>query len=122
MCYGCWVEAKKPTKIPPTGRLCSALISRLYDMPHGGVGGNLHIITDDWNLKDSNIAFCIGWVISAIEDEPESEYVIVDPAQNEVELAICLLLERMTEAERYATMALQDGIIDCAGNEIQVAV
>ncbi len=30
-----------------------------YQKPGNGVGGNLHIVLDDGNLKDSHIEFCL---------------------------------------------------------------
>lgn len=29
-----------------------------YELPHDGLGGNLHIVIEDQNIRDSDIQFC----------------------------------------------------------------
>lgn len=58
MCYSCWEGYGSPTSDNPQIRECAKLIDDLYNYPEGGVGGNLHIITDDWNIDDEHIQFC----------------------------------------------------------------
>lgn len=34
------------------------LIRKVYEQPHGAVGGNLHIVLDDYNVEDDWIIEC----------------------------------------------------------------
>ena len=57
MCETCWREYGSPQIINPLIRRAEKLIARVYE--HGSVGGNLHIVIDDWNIEDEHIKFCI---------------------------------------------------------------
>jgi hypothetical protein len=35
------------------------LIKAFYNEPNNGAGGHLHLVTDDGNLEDDDIRFCI---------------------------------------------------------------
>jgi hypothetical protein len=54
MCQGCWTEYGAPTIDSPAIRETADLIKRLR-AEFSEVGGDLHIIIDDWNLKDRHI-------------------------------------------------------------------
>lgn len=53
MCEVCWAEYGEPMIINDAVKLAAKLITELYD--ENSVGGNLHIITDDWNIEDEHI-------------------------------------------------------------------
>ena len=36
------------------------MINKLY-VEHAA-GGGLHIVTDDWNLDDNDVAYCLQWM------------------------------------------------------------
>ena len=57
MCTSCWEELGRPRLDTPKVREAAALIATLYQ--HQGVGGHFHIVTDDWNVDDENVAFCV---------------------------------------------------------------
>lgn len=42
---------------------------KVYQMPNGGAGGNLHIILDDCNIRRSDIDFCYSLDLNEIEKE-----------------------------------------------------
>ena len=122
MCYGCWEEAGKPTNDTPAVRAAAATVTALYEHPNCIVGGNLHIVTDDWNLEDSNLEFCRHCIEHAgmmpIDDDAheihkwynEQKRANPDPPdQLAVERACLDALAVLTEDERHAAMALADG-------------
>ena len=122
MCYGCWEEAGKPTTDTPAIRAAAASVIALYEHPNCIVGGNLHIVTDDWNLEDSNLAFCRhciehagqmpldGSTFPAHLHYNERKRANPDPPDQLAVEQTCLdALAALTEDERYAAMALADG-------------
>ena len=36
------------------------LVERLYALPNCALGGPLHIVVDDYNVRDSDLDFCEG--------------------------------------------------------------
>ena len=56
MCEGCYIEAGRPT---PTqeARALRPLIARVYE--YSAVGGNAHVVLDDWNIEDNHIDWCL---------------------------------------------------------------
>lgn len=59
----CTPEWPEPT---PVMVECAELVHRLYQLPGCGVGGPLHIVTDDENIDDDHLAFC--W--ESVYDKP----------------------------------------------------
>lgn len=50
----------------PTYLEVLAFTRHLYEcVPGGNLGGHLHIVLDDGNLKDSHIQACIDWAVEA---------------------------------------------------------
>lgn len=107
MCEGCWVEMGSPQIVTDKTKRVAELVGQLYAMPGGGVGGNLHIVTDDWNLEDEHIAYCAETVAT-----PDRAYRYDDPAQLAVEAEICALMKDMTEAERGSALAIEGGYFE----------
>lgn len=60
MCVSCWEDFGRSEKLPADFDRIEELIRLVYDHPEGGVGGNLHIVLDDWNLETDNIEWCLG--------------------------------------------------------------
>lgn len=56
MCYGCWQEYGSPIIDTPAIRAAALAVSEVYQF--SAVGGNLHIVLDDWNIEDESLAFC----------------------------------------------------------------
>lgn len=116
MCYGCWDEAGKPSAVTPAIEASAALVKRLYDK-FSCVGGNLHIVTDDWNLENGDLAFCRDQVNDVQQGQP-GKYADTSPFQVELETSILDAMEAMSEQERYVVLALADGFIDRSGTEV----
>lgn len=69
MCHDCWVGYGSP-KLRNNGvTLALSLLDELYDTSLSG--GDLHIVVDDWNLKDSNIEWCLS---NTIKDDSSVEF------------------------------------------------
>ena len=43
----------------PTVPQVIPLVKAYYEVPGNGVGGNLHIVLDDFNIKDYHIKYCL---------------------------------------------------------------
>ena len=69
---------------------CEILLDALYKFTP--VGGNLHIITDDGNVQDSDINFCRNYIRDNPHDSPK--------AQQAIEYAILDLLSLYDEKDR----------------------
>jgi len=90
MCEGCWEEHGSPKIDNAKVRAAARLVRRLYEtFP---TGGNLHIITDDWNISDRDIEFCSGFKSEMKPDE----------------LACLNAFSEMTKAERASALGLVD--------------
>lgn len=91
MCYGCWEEVGKPL---PTdaARACLPLLEALED--ESCTGGNLHIVTDDFNTDDD----CLTWCRDNSEFTP-------------VEQAVFDAFMPLSPEQRTAALALRDGFV-----------
>ena len=99
MCRGCWEGAGKPAMVTPAILAAVASVKRVFDLHC--MGGNLHIVIDDWNLEDDHLAFCRSAV---------SRGLCGDLLAAEMD---CLnLLEPMSEQERAAVLAMHRGFTE----------
>lgn len=108
MCMGCLEEHDAYSALPATENMLQAasLIEELYE--YHSAGGPLHVITDDFNVEDSNLAFCLlqipGWNDPYnAEDSPHVQWL---------SSKILDLLEPMTESQRGASIGIAHGYID----------
>jgi hypothetical protein len=108
MCYGCYEEAGSPAIVNEKTLALKSLAERVYDFCP--VGGNLHIVLDDWNLEDDNLAFCRG-VITRVRAGQPDKYDDTNPEQVAAEDECLTALEAMTEEERYSALAIWDGYL-----------
>jgi hypothetical protein len=104
MCYGCWQEMGKPAMRSPSIEEAAQKIERLYD-EFCCDGGNLHVVTDDWNLEDCYVQFCKQTVDRILTGKIE-RYDDINPPQVALEKEVLDLLMPMSEAERGAALAL----------------
>jgi hypothetical protein len=102
VCYGCYEEYGKPEITNERVEAAAALVTKIYE--YNRVGSNLHIVTDDWNLEDNNIDFCL----NAARTAPYHE---ITPEQRAVEEECCNLLRSMTLQERASVLAIHDGYL-----------
>jgi hypothetical protein len=127
MCYGCWEEAGKPQIDNARVRAAVSLIEDVYQ--HSCVGGNLHIVLDDWNVEDGNLEFCSQCIDAAgvmpLGENPPEFHVRFNsekrkhpdpPDQLAAERACCDAFKAMSETERLSALALSDGYWDAPQN------
>ena len=114
MCHGCWVEEGQPVVDTPTVRAAAKAIAEVYE--HSCVGGNLHIVLDDWNLEDDSLAFCDGCIKRNGLMDPEHYKRFPNdrreedsPEQLAAERRCHDLFAAMTVPERASALALYDG-------------
>ena len=124
MCYRCWTEMGKPSNVTPAAIEAAGLAKRLYELDASGA--DLHIVLDDWNLADENVAFCRSQLSESFDWSRYSEKVLLYfnerhtiPGLLDIERGILDLIEPMPESERGAMMALFDEYIDETGKEIR---
>jgi hypothetical protein len=110
MCCGCYMEYGSPTLESPEIWKGVDLVKQLYEFT--GAGGNCHIVTDDWNLEDHSIEFCLNEVSNGGFAD---EYGYIDsPEQLKVEREILDLMKSMSLDERASMMGLVDGCFTSA--------
>lgn len=103
MCYGCYEEEDKPTIINEKTLAAAAAVKKIYG--YNPVGSNLHIVTDDWNLEDDNVEFCL----KQIQTE---NFWKLTPEELLHEEATAKLLLSMSVPERASALALWEGWIE----------
>lgn len=108
MCYGCYEEYGAPTTASEAARRAAALVNRVYDFSM--VGGNLHIVLDDWNIEDSNLDYCDG-VLRNLEAGKPDQWTDINPDQNAAERECLNALRALSEKERAAALAVHSGFI-----------
>lgn len=103
MCENCYHEEYgAPTEITERAVVTAALIRQLYD--YAPTGGRCHIITDDWNLEDSNIEYC-----QQVVAGEKATFGVTQELLHEENLLG--KLRAMPVAERAVTLALFDGYL-----------
>ena len=90
MCGGCWDRHGRPQIQSPEVRAAAEAVSAVYD--ESCVGGNLHIVIDDWNIEDDHIDWC--------ENDAE---------MTAAEQECARLFRQLSEAERRSALALHEG-------------
>lgn len=102
MCYGCYEGAGSPAIINDKTKTAAALVAKVYE--YSLVGGNAHIVVDDWNLEDDNIRWCLDTALAENVHEADDEQLAAE--------RVCLeALLALTPPERASAMALHDGFI-----------
>lgn len=96
MCRVCYENYGSPRIVNSRTLEAAANIKRVFEQ--SAVGGNLHIVVDDWNLDDDNLQYGI----RNAKDDPDKE-------KGEVELACAELLMSMPMDERASAMAISEG-------------
>jgi hypothetical protein len=96
MCYGCWMESGKPNIRNERVERAAKAVTALYGEHFAG--GKMHIVTDDWNCEDSNVAFCADLIAKEGGDDLEKE---------------CLAaFQALSDDERVSALALEHGWLD----------
>jgi hypothetical protein len=99
VCLDCWDAHDSPAIDTPAVRAAARRIADVYE--HSCVGGHLHIVIDDWNLEDDDLAYCEGSIRENVHGDP--------PEQLAAERSALAALHGLSEAERASALALHDG-------------
>ena len=97
MCYGCWEEEGSPAIVNDKTKAAAKLVEELYE--YHCSGGYLHIVTDDYNLKQHNIDWC---ATNRAEETMERP-------MDDVERRCYQALVVMTDEERGSAIAIYEG-------------
>ncbi len=103
MCYSCWSEAGHPATLNANVQSAAAYCSQLYDLD--SVGGHAHIVSDDWNLEDEHVDFCIEACKNNTNNKTTKQRII----ENE----FLQIMKKLTIEERASALALFEGFISC---------
>lgn len=120
MCENCWAEAGSPRIDNEKVRAVQPLIAAVYKYSH--VGGNLHIVLDDFNVRDRDLECCQKIIADGgVLKMPAGSVAFLgvpagtpetDPVSGEqlhAELTCLEALRAMTVEERASAIALFDG-------------
>ena len=80
--------------------IAEQLISILYDTMDGGVGGYAHIVTDDDNVEDANVDWCLD---QALQNDAKGD---ICEETRQASIACLLYLKTLTEKERQEAINL----------------
>ena len=103
MCQGCYEEYGSPTVVTDSVREAAELVADVYEF--SAVGGNAHIVLDDWNLEDDYIRWCLEKAI------PENAHE-AEPGQIEAEQKCLTAFLALSLEDRAAALALSEGRIE----------
>lgn len=103
MCYQCWEESGMPKAKHPLIPSIVKEIRVLYDS-YSATGGACRLVTDEWNVNDDDIDYCLR------ESVPQT----ADAGQREVERTILTYLKRLSVPQRYACLAAAEGWLEIA--------
>lgn len=101
MCYSCYEDYGKPTLVTPEIQEAAWLVEKVYEF--SAVGGNLHIVVDDWNIEDSSLDFCDRYIDAEGYDCPQ--------AQIKAELACLDAFRKLSVPHRAAALAIHEGFL-----------
>jgi len=79
-------------------------IAELYALPDGGAGGYAHVVTDDYNLKDEFVDWCI---LSAENKDMEGAY---DENIRLASLKALKLLKQLSITQRKQAIRMSEEI------------
>lgn len=97
MCINCWNEIGAPKLMTPQTKRASKLIGELNPM----AGGNLHIMTDDYNCTDSDLEFC--------QKAHKENIAALTGDEFWFERKLLDIFSEMSEEERVSAIAYHDG-------------
>ena len=100
MCKTCWESYNSPKIYNLKVEEAVKCIARVYDEV-STVGGDLHVILDDWNLEDEHLDSCL-----KDAKENASGY---DKKQVHIQLNCIAVLKSLTLEERASALAVYEG-------------
>lgn len=102
MCLGCYEREGSPQIVNEKTVAAAAAVGKVYE--YSSVGGNAHIVLDDWNLDDHNIRWCIDVAIAENSDGDPDEQLAVEREALERLLAL-------THGERVSALAIHEQLL-----------
>lgn len=102
MCLGCYEEDGSPAIVNEQTVAAAAAIERVFEC--SCVGGNAHIVVDDWNVDDEAINYCLRDSLPLNIHEADAEQLAVEREALERLLAL-------TYEERLSALAIHDGFL-----------
>ncbi len=103
MCYGCYVEYGEPKIVSDATKKAALLVDAIYEF--SCVGGNAHIVVDDFNIEDPNIDWCLDEALKTNVHE-------ADEVQLKVERECLEAFKAMTITERASALAIHEGWLE----------
>lgn len=97
MCRSCWTMNDSPYDYSREAEEAAAAIRFLYEFT--SCGGAMHIVTDDCNLDDDDIKWCLANLAEFSDGAEEAA----------VAASVGLSLLRLTETGRWSALALAFG-------------
>lgn len=82
-------------------------IAELYALPDGGAGGYAHVVTDDYNLKDEFVDWCIS---AATNKEDKTLYNLYDEDIRTASLKALKLLKPLSITQRKQAIRMSEEI------------
>lgn len=101
MCEACYIEFGSPKIVSEQTRRAAYMVGKVYE--HSCVGGNAHVVFDDWNLEDGSIRYCLDVAIPDSPDDP--------PEKIEAERTALNTFMALSMDERASALAIHDGFI-----------
>lgn len=102
MCQGCWEKYDKPAIVNERTLEGARLIDGVYY--YSCVGGNAHVVVDDFNIEDCHIEACL-------TDGLDENIHEADADQLAAERACLEYLRGLSIEERASALALFDGYV-----------
>jgi hypothetical protein len=103
MCYNCYEEHGSPTIVNEGTEKAAKLIAAVYE--YSCVGGNCHIVLDDFNIKDRHIDWCLETALSKNVHE-------ADVKQLALERECLEAMKALTISERASALAIHEGWLE----------
>ena len=98
MCQDCFKREGSPSKTNDAVRAATDAIERVYEF--SDVGGNLHIVLDDWSISDDHIRWCRNNQDGGTDEQKAAE-----------RLCVQAMLD-LSRSERATALALFEGFIE----------
>lgn len=86
MCYGCYEEYGKPEELTERTLPVIRLIEEVY--ANSAVGGNCHVVLDDWNLEDDYLYNIMNQEIEPLERQCMEAMIAMSMDERATALAI----------------------------------
>ena len=102
MCIECWRARGCPAIINEQTLACLEAVRSLYE--HNAAGGNAHIVTDDNNIEEDHINWCLNEAVK--HNRVGSTLECLDAERKVLELMLAL-----SEAERASVLAMHQGLL-----------